>query len=77
MSIRSFGRRSRKERSCFRTGSRILRWRIRDADEDSATDTVLALDKIACRGLKPDLTLLMDIDLATSLARAETPQSQA
>lgn len=35
-------------------------------------DTVLALDKIACRGLKPDLTLLMDIDLATSLERAET-----
>jgi dTMP kinase len=34
-------------------------------------DTVLALDRIACRGLKPDLTLLIDIDLATSLARAE------
>jgi dTMP kinase len=34
-------------------------------------DTVLALDQIACRGLKPDLTLLIDIDLATSLARAE------
>jgi len=36
------------------------------------TDTVLSLDKIACRGLKPDLTLLVDIDLATSLKRAET-----
>jgi dTMP kinase len=34
-------------------------------------DTVLALDQIACRGLKPDMTLLIDIDLATSLARAE------
>jgi dTMP kinase len=34
-------------------------------------ETVLALDQIACRGLKPDLTLLIDIDLATSLARAE------
>jgi len=34
-------------------------------------DTVLALDRIACRGLKPDLTLLIDVDLATSLARAE------
>src|SRR5579859_1649244 len=34
-------------------------------------DTVLALDRIACRGLKPDLTLLIDIDLASSLARAE------
>lgn len=35
------------------------------------TETVLALDQIACRGLKPDLTLLIDIDLATSLDRAE------
>jgi dTMP kinase len=34
-------------------------------------ETVLTLDRIACRGLKPDLTLLIDIDLATSLARAE------
>lgn len=33
-------------------------------------DTVLALDRIACRGLKPDLTLLIDIDPDTSLARA-------
>ena len=34
-------------------------------------ETVLTLDRIACRGLKPDLTLLIDIDLETSLARAE------
>ncbi len=34
-------------------------------------ETVLALDRIACHGLKPDVTLLIDIDLATSLARAE------
>jgi dTMP kinase len=33
-------------------------------------DTVEALDKVACRGLKPDLTLLIDIDAETSLARA-------
>jgi dTMP kinase len=33
-------------------------------------DTVLALDRIACRGLVPDLTLIVDIDLETSLARA-------
>ena len=32
-------------------------------------ETVLDLDRIACRGLKPDLTLLVDIDLETSLAR--------
>jgi dTMP kinase len=34
-------------------------------------ETVLALDRIACHGLKPDLTILVDIDLATSLRRAE------
>ena len=30
----------------------------------------MALDRIACRGLKPDLTLLVDVDAETSLARA-------
>jgi dTMP kinase len=34
------------------------------------SETVLALDRIACRGLQPDLTLLLDIDLETSLGRA-------
>lgn len=33
-------------------------------------DTVLALDRVACRGLTPDLTVLIDIDLENSLARA-------
>lgn len=33
-------------------------------------ETVLALDRIACRGLQPDLTILVDIDVETSLARA-------
>ena len=33
-------------------------------------DTVVALDRIACRGLKPDLTLLVDVDAEASLARA-------
>ncbi len=33
-------------------------------------ETVLTLDRIACRGLVPDLTLLIDIDAETSLARA-------
>lgn len=32
---------------------------------------VLDLDRIACRGLKPDVTFLIDIDLDTSLARAK------
>ncbi len=33
-------------------------------------EVVLELDRIACRGIKPDLTLLIDIDPETSLARA-------
>jgi dTMP kinase len=33
-------------------------------------DTVIALDRIACRGLKPDLTILVDVDAASSLERA-------
>ena len=28
------------------------------------------LDRIACRGLKPDLTILVDVDAEASLARA-------
>src|SRR5579872_1118075 len=33
-------------------------------------EAVLALDRVACRGLQPDLTILVDIDVETSLARA-------
>jgi dTMP kinase len=33
-------------------------------------ETIVALERIACRGLKPTLTLLVDIDAETSLARA-------
>lgn len=33
-------------------------------------DTVVALDRIACRGLKPDLTILVDVDAEASLERA-------
>jgi len=40
-------------------------------------ETVLALDRIACRGLKPDLTLLVDIDVETSLERARARNSAA
>jgi dTMP kinase len=32
--------------------------------------TIVELERIACRGLKPDLTLLVDIDAETSLGRA-------
>ena len=34
-------------------------------------ETVLTLDRIACHGLTPDLTLLVDLDLETGLARAQ------
>jgi dTMP kinase len=34
------------------------------------SDAVIALDRIACRGLKPDLTILVDVDAEASLARA-------
>ena len=37
-------------------------------------EAVLALDRMACRGLVPDLTLLIDIDPETSLARARERQ---
>ncbi len=33
-------------------------------------DVVYELDRVACRGLVPDLTLLIDIDAETGLARA-------
>ena len=32
--------------------------------------TVLDLDRIACQGLRPDATVLIDVDLETSLTRA-------
>lgn len=34
-------------------------------------EPVLSLDRIACRGLQPDLTIFVDIDLATSAARKQ------
>ncbi len=33
-------------------------------------EAVMALDAIACRGVKPDLTILVDVDPEASLARA-------
>lgn len=35
------------------------------------SEVVHDLDRIACRGLRPDVTILIDIDLETSLARAK------
>ncbi len=33
-------------------------------------DTIAQLERIACRGVKPDLTILVDVDAEASLARA-------
>ena len=38
-------------------------------------ETVLTLDRIACHGLSPDVTLLVDVDLETGLARAQMRNS--
>jgi dTMP kinase len=40
-------------------------------------DLVYELDRIACRGLIPDLTLLIDIDAETGLARARLRSARA
>jgi len=40
-------------------------------------DTVAALERIACRGLKPDLTLLVDVDAEASLERARARNAAA
>jgi dTMP kinase len=40
-------------------------------------DVVYDLDRIACRGLVPHLTLLIDIDIATGLSRAKQTRMEA
>lgn len=40
-------------------------------------EIVLTLDAVACRGLKPDLTLLLDIEVATSRARTRARDTGA
>jgi dTMP kinase len=40
-------------------------------------DTVMELDRIACRGLKPDLTILVDVDAEASLDRARARNQAA
>jgi len=50
----------------FTDSSRVYQGRGRGLGEDA----VMALDRIACRGLQPQLTILVEIDPETSLARA-------
>jgi dTMP kinase len=40
-------------------------------------NTVLTLDRIACRGLKPHLTILVDVDAEASLQRARARNAAA
>jgi len=40
-------------------------------------EAVAALERIACRSLKPDLTLLVDVDAESSLARARARNAAA
>jgi len=47
------------------------------AGRNLGKDTVAALERIACRGLKPHLTLLVDVDAEASLARARARNAAA
>lgn len=67
----------------FRRGEIVLADRFTDSSvvyqgcgRGLGVETVLTLDRIACRGLKPDLTLLVDIDVETSLERARARNSR-
>ncbi len=57
-------------KSSSRTVSRILPSPIRAPRAAWAAKRCLELDRIACHGLVPDLTLCIDIDTETGLARA-------
>jgi dTMP kinase len=47
------------------------------AGRNLGSDAVRALERIACRGLKPHLTLLVDVDAEASLARARARNAAA
>jgi len=59
------------------TGKIVLSDRFTDSSEayqgggrELGSDTILALHELLCGGLQPDLTILMDSDVAASVARA-------
>ena len=47
------------------------------AGRNLGAETVTALERIACRGLKPHLTILVDVDAEASLARARARNAAA
>src|SRR5206468_6678201 len=64
-------------RPALETGKVVLSDRFTDSSEayqgggrELGSDAVLALHELLCGGLQPDLTILMDSDVAASVARA-------
>lgn len=47
-------------------------WAYQGYGRELGVDVIRSLDRIACRGRQPDLTLWIDVDLATSLKRAKS-----
>lgn len=71
-------------RPAFRDGKIVLSDRYTDSTmayqgvaRGLGRDVVNALHEIACGGLRPDLTLLLDVDPETSLARAYARNQEA
>ncbi|WP_228486634.1 dTMP kinase [Paludibaculum fermentans] len=46
-------------------------WAYQGYGRELGVDVIRSLDRIACRGRQPDLTLWIDVDLETSLNRAK------
>ena len=71
-------------RPALQSGRIVLADRFTDASiayqgygRGLGVETVEALDRIACRRLKPDLTFLIDIDVETSVERARRRNADA
>lgn len=47
-------------------------WAYQGYGRELGVDVIRSLDRIACRGRQPDLTLWIDVDLETSLKRAKS-----
>lgn len=47
-------------------------WAYQGYGRELGVEVIRALDRIACRGRQPDLTLWIDVDLETSLGRAKS-----
>ena len=63
---------ARRQDRRLATASPIPRSPIKAPARGLGWETVLEVDRIACHGLVPDLTLCIDIDTETGLARAHS-----